>query len=149
MKSQNGLLIAIPAKRHSNQMKKYTAVLSDNHYFKNMFYCLLFDNMCSSRQSPSQQWYCTREPLTCHVCQLVDRLLVVLFLILHRFIRRNNNSEAGIPYVTNPHLIPHHSAVTRQIVQTMEDGLGPGTHRGAATVSGLQTDPVFTCKSKP
>lgn len=67
--------------------------------------------------------YCTEEPLTSHGCQLVDRLLVVLFLILPRFIRKNNNCGAKMPYVTNPYLISHHgAAVTHQIFWTMETG---------------------------
>lgn len=58
-----------------------------------------------------------------------------------------------MPYVTNPHLIPHHSAaVTRQIIETMETGWSQTQtldrcfkHTTAATTvqlctrSGLQT----------
>lgn len=74
----------------------------------------------------------TEEPLTGHGCQLVDRLLVVLFLILHRFIQKNNNRGTKMPYVTNPFLIRHHSAaVTRQNSQNNVDGLEADANTGS------------------
>lgn len=97
--------------------------------------------------------YCTEELLTGHGCQMVGRLLMVLFLIRHGFIRKNNNSGEKMPYVTNPYLIRHHStAVTRQFIKTMEMGCNQAhtldqcfkytmttTTAQLFTLSGLQT----------